>query len=882
MDLPKSAEVVSNIAGDQNKLTGLLVAGGRVHYEQYGEKEDQKGYVFKKNHGLQIAIDTSEMKALGVTMEVLLDCVKQLEEMGDAKTIKDKIGFRDHQGYLSNGLVIQSKLDPRLKMSVMYNSSDYEDTDFLLNWFLDNEHLDPEMKKDSPTYKPEREVDADELKAADKAREAAALVEPKGESAPNPNQKIYQVYEKGAYPKRVLGTLKAKDREQAMKKAKRIFFMPGDAPFELVQVTPNGGFVSSTESVIESMLGLSSSNSIQEHVDLLRSDKPEYLNEKHEQHYNGGKLSVEFDKVSNDWMVGEDDDFVSPIAVFDSKEEAEAYVSKLKASKTESKLIKEEYVFISLKPGINVVKLAERLEDRLDIEVEVLKNGINLYTDDRDEVKEAVKLIGKDKIKDIPQFQDMIEAEGIEMNQLSETGEADQDYDKEFYDVIAKALEKKGYQVKHREFDKYQGIYLDISKGGKKLGRYFNTEYYVIGKTKKEPNVKYRSAELVGDEGDTYSADPSDYFQMGANDRFKNSDLLLVHMDGTSETISNPKKSQLPKSSEVQSKTLNYEGDPDHVAVFAKEMSGEDGPVAEVHVSADYKKVDVSELVDLINQSQKAPVESQTLKGNLMENKRPAKVQYEGNFSHPEAGSFESVDFWGLPLSEEDYGKMKPLGQPEYSKTPEQYSAEVNKIRGNQSSNTTDDNTGKHVEAGNALEKPKSTIGTEYGQKDGAKKLKVGDVTKDDGKGDHVDGTGAATDGNQYSKVDAGKVKVGKPGDDHGSHVEEARGSAKKKVMMLHKKKKMEAKKKGMKKEDMDIIETNEPDEHYDTNLKMKSAKPMMGRMGELKSKMEKRHPMNKEAVGSPVGGDKTAKIATVKGSQAVEGKKYQWKPARK
>jgi len=46
---------------------------------------------------------------------------------------------------------------------------------------------------------------------------------------------------------------------------------------------------------------------------------------------------------------------------------------------------------------------------------------------------------------------------------LGETGEPDQDYDHEMYDRIVELLAQAGYPgAWHREFDKYQGVYLVI------------------------------------------------------------------------------------------------------------------------------------------------------------------------------------------------------------------------------------------------------------------------------------------------------------------------------------------------------------------------------------------------------------------------------------
>ena len=46
------------------------------------------------------------------------------------------------------------------------------------------------------------------------------------------------------------------------------------------------------------------------------------------------------------------------------------------------------------------------------------------------------------------------------------TGEPDQDYDHEIYDALAKALKVEGYEATHKEFDKYQGVYLKVRGQG--------------------------------------------------------------------------------------------------------------------------------------------------------------------------------------------------------------------------------------------------------------------------------------------------------------------------------------------------------------------------------------------------------------------------------
>lgn len=761
MELPKTAELPSSIAGSQEKITGLQLAGGRIHWEQFGDGEKDFGYIFKRNHGFQLSVDPDQLKSLGVTMDVLMDCTKQLEAMGNPEQIKGSIADRNHPGYLPHGLVITSSLDPRVKMSVMFHDPDYEDTDFLVAWFIDNEHLDHEAKYDSPNFHPERGVDAEELGPAQAQKQREAL---KSESMTQPEaeMKSYKIFDKNSSKKKELGVFKGADDKEAIKKARKMFWLPS-SQFDAQEVSGEQA------ETVESVLGINENVRFENLSEKIRSDKPEYIMEQ-----RGDSLDI------------------------------------------------------VLKPGQNEDKLAEMISHRLGIEVETTKNKLHLYTDERSDLKKAIHIIGHKIIESVPQFPDLIPSgmtplfpkkkneSMTESRQLSETGEPDQDYDTEHFDTIVNALAKVGIKAKHKEFDKYQGVYLDLAKGGKSLGRYFQIDYYVTGKPKKS-NAKYKKAQLVDQEGNTYSANRDDYFQMNDDEEFEDHDLLLVSKDGTSETIHNPKKKDLPASKDV-SNTIEFVGQPDSVFVFAKEGPGHDGETAHVKVSNDGKTADVSELVELVNEQN----ESKEMKGTTVMEKRQG-------FEDVNSLSFESVDFWGLPktLSEDEFthvgqGLAKPTGKegteygqkaagkPEYSKSVKEYDSEENKLQGTLASN---DKGMKHVQPGDELAKPASKYGTEYGQKElnVSKNVKLGDVTKDGGAGGHVEGTGEAdSDGKQFDDLAKNKIKLGNPGDDHGDHVEEAKKLkgktlVKERMKMPMKKERMKlAKKKGVK-EDTEV-----------------------------------------------------------------------------
>jgi hypothetical protein len=198
-----------------------------------------------------------------------------------------------------------------------------------------------------------------------------------------------------------------------------------------------------------------------------------------------------------------------------------------------------------------------------------------------------------------PEDEEALQEYEVVQAQVTATGEPDQDYNHEVYDAIVKALEAAGYQAKHKEFDKYQGVYLTVSKNGKKLDTFWTVEGFVRGKEKPQnPAHKYRSAVLIDEEGNEFSANSGDYFQMGPNDVFEGSILVLKDMNGEEKTIENPKKSDLPDLMEVK-RYMEYEGEPNDVLLMVAESQGEEAEPMEVEVTPD-GKADVTELLEFL------------------------------------------------------------------------------------------------------------------------------------------------------------------------------------------------------------------------------------------------------------------------------------------
>ncbi len=181
------------------------------------------------------------------------------------------------------------------------------------------------------------------------------------------------------------------------------------------------------------------------------------------------------------------------------------------------------------------------------------------------------------------------------IQQKEATGEANQDYDKEFFDEIANQLESAGFPgITHREFDKYQGVYLNVPG----VDKFWIKEVFSTGAKSKEDREKpYTQAYLEDPEGDKYSANSGDYFQLKPDYVFEGYILHLTLQNGEEKEIENPTKSDLPDLLEVGS-TFTYEKgtETEHV-LFTPEHTTMPEDV-EVEVTSTGGKVDASDLIE--------------------------------------------------------------------------------------------------------------------------------------------------------------------------------------------------------------------------------------------------------------------------------------------
>jgi len=167
---------------DQNKIIGKEICVAAAFYGEVSEKK--MGYGFQES----LLVDPIVLDLNSVTMDMLKDCVKQLEAMGTYEELAKAQGYKN-EGYKATGLVIQSKLDPRVVMSVecgrrWNKDSDAQwvstgESDLTLKWYLNDEAKDQQGVKG---VQPEHAADAAELDLITKIREATKQVPMKTES----------------------------------------------------------------------------------------------------------------------------------------------------------------------------------------------------------------------------------------------------------------------------------------------------------------------------------------------------------------------------------------------------------------------------------------------------------------------------------------------------------------------------------------------------------------------------------------------------------------------------------------------------------------------------------------------------------------------------
>jgi len=170
---------------------------------------------------------------------------------------------------------------------------------------------------------------------------------------------------------------------------------------------------------------------------------------------------------------------------------------------------------------------------------------------------------------------------------LFEAGESDSDFTDVNMDKIVELLKAEGYDAYYKEFDKYQGVYLVIKKGANSIKLWLADTY----STGKWGNGAISSV-LIDENGDRFSGNAGDYFNLPKDHVFQGSKLIYkFKKDGKTETkeIENPKVSDFP---DVIGKSSNFTPEKE-IMVFTFD-SGTSSIEYEVGSN------DVSEFIDLL------------------------------------------------------------------------------------------------------------------------------------------------------------------------------------------------------------------------------------------------------------------------------------------
>ena len=268
------------------------------------------------------------------------------------------------------------------------------------------------------------------------------------------------------------------------------------------------------------------------------------------------------------------------IRIFNNKKDFEQF---------QQKLLSEGYGF----------KLSARGEDNKVSRKDIVIDKTLLVTQSIKETLETLDESNIDYVKEQIE-NNLYDLEGwFERNKTASkkkaTGEADQDYDHEFFDEIVKQLDAAGYSgATHKEFDKYQGVYLRVPN----VGKFWVADTYVTGK-RIPSEAPYRDAYLIDEEGNKSSASHGDYFQFAKNYVFEGYTLVLIKHDGTKEEFDNPTVAQLPDLLAVDRSIKFRPGSEIFVYVFAPE----DNPDYALEVTqTEDNKVDASQLVEYIKE----------------------------------------------------------------------------------------------------------------------------------------------------------------------------------------------------------------------------------------------------------------------------------------
>ena len=127
----------------QSKLSGLLVAFAQGVWGQLDDGSE--GFVFpEETNSFTWAHDQGYLETEhGVTEEALMDCIEQIEQqLGNPDQVRSQFGLLKGAGQAYLGLVVTSRLDPRLVCSYTPTSNYQSPVEAYFEWFLKNQSGD--------------------------------------------------------------------------------------------------------------------------------------------------------------------------------------------------------------------------------------------------------------------------------------------------------------------------------------------------------------------------------------------------------------------------------------------------------------------------------------------------------------------------------------------------------------------------------------------------------------------------------------------------------------------------------------------------------------------------------------------------------------------
>lgn len=130
----------------QNQIAGRQIATAVAIWDE------DSGYVFigeglpgtgkGKGRTPKYTVERSDLVKRNVSLVDIMDCVKQLEELGSPLMVRDFMGLQPYGGHYDQGIVIRSRTNENVSCNVTTNSGRNEaGYDVALQWYFDEDNV---------------------------------------------------------------------------------------------------------------------------------------------------------------------------------------------------------------------------------------------------------------------------------------------------------------------------------------------------------------------------------------------------------------------------------------------------------------------------------------------------------------------------------------------------------------------------------------------------------------------------------------------------------------------------------------------------------------------------------------------------------------------